>query len=372
MKVLFLGLPLDLKSGVPRAQQLLAEALGKIEIEVEQLTTIDGKHFVFYSTSGEIKSFTCPSQFLTASTAEYDLVHCHSYIWAPGLEYPGVDVFRSVFQCPVVYTLHAQLSDRSGPEQERMLEAADLVLFLTAASQAEGLRLYPHITTAVVPNIATFEPLNETHWERAGVLRSKLGSGTNFLYVGRFSPEKGCISLVEAFILFAKANFQSKLILVGRDSLSRPGIGEQMKSVIERANLSERVIFTGELSREEIFLYQACAGAQIMPSLREGFPFAALEAIFMECPLILSNIPTLREIYWLDEAQKLAIPIQAPLGPTEILSAMNEFSNNQQYWKSRTAIAKASLLERYASESVAASLLSSYGSILREMPHEKS
>lgn len=371
MRVLFLGLPLDLKSGVPRAQQLLADALGKISIEVDQLTTIDGKSFVFYSATGEIKSFTCSSQFIADSTSKYDLIHCHSYIWAPGLDYPGVDVFQSIFKCPLVYTLHAQLSDRNGVEQERMLKASDLVIFLTKASETEGLRLYPDITSAVVPNIATFEPPNPTHREKVAVLKSKLGSGTTFLYVGRFSPEKGCESLVEAFKLFAKTDCQSKLILVGRDSLSRPGMGAQLKSAVEQANLSERIIFTGELSREEIFLYQACADAQIMPSLSEGFPFAALEAIFMECPLILSDIPTLREIYWLNEARRLAIPIPAPLGPSEILAAMNEFANNRQFWKCRTALARDSLLKRYSSESVSADLLSVYRGILREMPHEK-
>lgn len=57
------------------------------------------------------------------------------------------------------------------------------------------------------------------------------------------------------------------------------------------------IIYTGVLSRHEAMTYLAEASVFMLPSLYEPFGLSALEAALSKCALVLSDIPTLREIW---------------------------------------------------------------------------
>jgi glycosyltransferase involved in cell wall biosynthesis len=61
------------------------------------------------------------------------------------------------------------------------------------------------------------------------------------------------------------------------------------------------VLFPGQLCREEVSSWLAKSSIFVLPSLYEPFGLSALEAAYSACALVLSDIPSLREI-WGDSA----------------------------------------------------------------------
>jgi len=81
------------------------------------------------------------------------------------------------------------------------------------------------------------------------------------------------------------------LTLVG-DGGIRPRIEERVRD----EGLSDRVRFTGLLSREAVYAELLAADLFVSPSVREGLPIAVLEAMALDRPVLLSDIPPHREI----------------------------------------------------------------------------
>ncbi|WP_431272462.1 glycosyltransferase [Dankookia sp. P2] len=73
--------------------------------------------------------------------------------------------------------------------------------------------------------------------------------------------------------------------------------GVAIRAAVAEAGLTERVDFLDDLPEEALIdLYRHCA-AVVYPSLMEGFGRPALEAMAVERPVILSDIPVHREIF---------------------------------------------------------------------------
>lgn len=61
--------------------------------------------------------------------------------------------------------------------------------------------------------------------------------------------------------------------------------------------INNNIIYTGYISDEQmIALYKSCK-AFLLPSFMEGFGIPPMEALYYNKPIIISDIPTLREIY---------------------------------------------------------------------------
>ena len=98
--------------------------------------------------------------------------------------------------------------------------------------------------------------------------------------VGRFTKEKGHAILIDAVSKMKHSDWQ--LSLVGDGTLR-----DELEAQVARLGLQERVIFHGamkdfrkELSEASIF---------VMPSLREGFPNALIEAMSVPLPCIATR-----------------------------------------------------------------------------------
>lgn len=107
-----------------------------------------------------------------------------------------------------------------------------------------------------------------------------LGAGPTVLYVGRISREKGLDQLIDGFAWFARTQPTAKLVLVG----SGPYAQELAARVA-----SERVIFTGERSGEELARLYASSDVFVFPSETETFGNAVVEAQAAGLPVIVAN-----------------------------------------------------------------------------------
>ena len=136
--------------------------------------------------------------------------------------------------------------------------------------------------------------------------------GFVFCFVGRLNRDKGIAELVRAF---QKVSQPAKLIIVGELDQTAP-IDDETISMI-RSDSS--IITTGFLS--DIRPALAICDAVVLPSYREGFPNALLQAGAMAKPAIASDINGCNEIVENGHNGLLVTP-----GSVEsLLFAMNEF-----------------------------------------------
>ena len=103
------------------------------------------------------------------------------------------------------------------------------------------------------------------------------------LYMSRLTRDKGAIVMAEAFAAFASANLESQLIVVGPDEEAlRPQIRKLCRDCLDRVHFVDLVHVPEE--------YMACADVFCLPSYREGFGSAYLNAAAVGIPAIASRI----------------------------------------------------------------------------------
>jgi len=129
---------------------------------------------------------------------------------------------------------------------------------------------------------------------RPGPRLSSLGLGArrSVVYVGGFGPHKNLGTLIEVFARVAGTpEFQDvQLVMVGefRQEVFHSEF-EQLRRQVESLGLTERIIFTGYLSDEELVVLLNLATVLVLPSLLEGFGLPAVEAAACGCPVIATT-----------------------------------------------------------------------------------
>ena len=112
-----------------------------------------------------------------------------------------------------------------------------------------------------------------------------------FVFVGRLVIDKGLRELVKAFDAISKNHKKVKLILVGPKENAHNPKKRRMFHTIQQ---NENIITVG--FQEEVRPYYAISNVLILPSYREGFPNAVLQAGAMGLPSIVSDISGCNEI----------------------------------------------------------------------------
>jgi glycosyltransferase involved in cell wall biosynthesis len=109
-------------------------------------------------------------------------------------------------------------------------------------------------------------------------------SERNFLFVGRFSPEKNIISLLNAYNKIIENDREWGLILVG-DGPEKHAISD----FIRQNELEDRVHLPGFIQQSEITKYYSVSNVMILPSTSEPWGLVINEAMICELPLIVSD-----------------------------------------------------------------------------------
>jgi len=151
------------------------------------------------------------------------------------------------------------------------------------------------------------------------------------LFLGSVTKNKGVFDLIEAF---KKITDQSiKLHLCGNgDEI------EDVKYLIEKYNLEDRVKLIGWVHGETKMKNLDQADVFILPSYKEGFPNALLEAMACDLPTISTNIRAISDIV---EHMKTGYLVN-PGMPDEIVEAIEWYKNNPDR---RKEISQNALLE---------------------------
>ncbi|MDD3245962.1 MAG: glycosyltransferase family 4 protein [Methanosarcina sp.] len=107
----------------------------------------------------------------------------------------------------------------------------------------------------------------------------------NIFYHGRLSWEKGVDVLIEAFGHYAINNPNTTIYLAGEGPQKK-----QLKDLCSNLDIDKRVIFLGNINKEEIVFFLKNVDVAIYPSRFDNFPLAVLEALACaNCPVYFSK-----------------------------------------------------------------------------------
>jgi glycosyltransferase involved in cell wall biosynthesis len=160
--------------------------------------------------------------------------------------------------------------------------------------------------------------LGEPSSERRTKARAVLGLDRDaevIVTVGRQEFQKGHVHLVGAFDLLAAIRPHAELLIVGRNG----NHSAQLEARVRESPYRDRVRTLGH--RDDVPDILAGADLFVLPSLYEGFPGAAIEAMALELPVVTSSLPTLREV--VEEGRSgLLVPPSDPARLAEAISAV--------------------------------------------------
>jgi glycosyltransferase involved in cell wall biosynthesis len=132
--------------------------------------------------------------------------------------------------------------------------------------------------------------------------------------VGRLSPEKGHRFFIEAFKSIAAAAPQVKAMIVGEGQER-----EAITRAISRHGLEGRILLTGY--QKNVSPFHNAFDILLLPSLSEGMPNAALEAMMFAKPVIASRAGGIPEVV-LDGKTGLLVPSKNPVALAEAMLAL--------------------------------------------------
>uniref|UniRef100_A0A7C1CFJ3 Glycosyltransferase family 1 protein n=1 Tax=Thermofilum adornatum TaxID=1365176 RepID=A0A7C1CFJ3_9CREN len=151
------------------------------------------------------------------------------------------------------------------------------------------------------------------------------------VYNGRLSREKGVDILLEGFL---NSDLKAKLVLIGSGPLE-----EKLR---EMARNDDRVIFTGQLPRQEALKIVKGSDVFILPSIYEGLSTALLEAMALEVPVVATRVGGNTELITDGETGLLVDPT-----PQEIIKAVSMLLQDKERAKILSEKAYQRVLEQY-------------------------
>jgi len=119
-----------------------------------------------------------------------------------------------------------------------------------------------------------------------GAFPWKENTALNLVSVARLFPQKNIMAIVESLPILIEKELDPHLSIVG-DGPER----ERMEAKAEQLNISDRVIFWGNLPHQKVLEVLSASNLFVFPTrVNEGFPKALLEAMACGLPIVASSV----------------------------------------------------------------------------------
>jgi glycosyltransferase involved in cell wall biosynthesis len=174
-----------------------------------------------------------------------------------------------------------------------------------------------------------------------------------FLYLGRFSRDKGLLELARAFAQIGKDLPEAWLMLVGPDE---DGIAQEIREACGTA--VERLRILGHTAEPEH--YMAAADVFMLPSYREGFGSVVLEAAAAAVPTIGSRIYGLTDAV-VEGKTGFLVPVR---DASALAARMRQLAGDASLREEMGRAARERVLRDYRPEDLTRALLEYYEELL--------
>jgi glycosyltransferase involved in cell wall biosynthesis len=251
-----------------------------------------------------------PATKAVLASMEADVVHAHSpppltsYYAAKASarrRVPFVITYHCDVEVPSVFGPLIESAYRHTLEYSTMRRADRIIV--TTATYAATSRAVWRFNPAIIPNAVDPEQFRPEIDGRP--VRERLGIREGepmVLFVGRMVGHKGIENIIEA----ARSVAYAKFVLVG----GGPELGS-LRRLAARLGVADRISFTDQVSRADLPPYFAACDLFVLPSVSrlEAFGIVALEAMASGKPVVVSDIPGVREVITDGKEGLLADPV---------------------------------------------------------------
>ena len=285
-KVLLNGIPALHATGVDAVLGLLDPCIEKNNPILPFLKEGDIP-YINFPDRGRISPLRILKFFSMLKREKFDVLHIHGYRAA----IYGLPLAR-LLHIPIVITRHGLLSRN---RKERIVEAFELTL--TNVMNA-AICVAPHLAkgiktrAVIIPNAIPLPPASEFSLPSAPPQRC--------LFVGRLSQEKNPFLLLSLWEKIIQRFPLLQLDIVG-DGPLLPSLQE--KSI--QKGLTKHVHFHGFANPAPFY---HSADIFLLPSLREGLPLVALEAMAAQVPVIATSVGSLPQLLSQESSVGLLVP----------------------------------------------------------------
>ncbi len=172
--------------------------------------------------------------------------------------------------------------------------------------------------------------------------------------VGTLTPKKNHANLIRALSLIP-AEQRPLLVIAGGG-----GLRNSLESLIQELDLSEDIRLLGQVSSEEVNQVLHASDLFILPSYVEGVSNALLEAMAIEIPAIVSDVPGNRAVIENDSQGYFCHPDN----PVSISRAISDALQNPSEMTARARAGRLNIESRFDLDVVAKQYELLYGSLL--------
>ena len=221
----------------------------------------------------------------TSTGTRYDVVHAQDCISANAVP----DCVRTIHHLDVFTTPELAAC------HERAIVRPRAHLCVSAAV-AEEVRVGWGLAPTVIPNGIDGTRFAAAEADTAGRARWADRLGRYVLAVGGIEPRKGSAELVNAMALVQRRDPGLRLVVAGGETLF--DYRDYRARVLDRAaELGVVPELLGPVPHDELPALVAQASAFAFPSVKEGFGMAPMEALAAGVPVVMRNLPVLREVF---------------------------------------------------------------------------
>ncbi len=177
-----------------------------------------------------------------------------------------------------------------------------------------------------------------------------IGRRKLIIILGRIDAKKGFDLLIPAF---AKLQTQDAMLAIVGPDLE--GYEAQVRAMVDRAGLSQRVIFTGMLRGRDRVEALAAADLFVLPSYQENFGIAVVEALAAGCPVIVSENVNIRE-----EIEAAGVGASIPLNIVALTAQMQRWLDEDPLRQAAASKARSFVQSRFDWNKIAREWASHY------------
>lgn len=230
---------------------------------------------------------------IRGAISKFDIVHIHEYRSAQTVT---ASFFARKYRIPYIIQAHGALPVDSPKRQlktafdylcgYRIINSAAKLIALNQTEVYQYKRMGAiNEAIEIVPNginLSEFEIL-----PRKGSFRTRYGINERdfiILYLGRIHPSKGVDLLITSFAMLTRYFHNLKLVIAGPDD----GQLSELKELVNRLDMVDRVVFTGPLYGSEKLKAYVDSTVFVTTSF-SGFPVTFLEACACGVPIVTTD-----------------------------------------------------------------------------------
>jgi glycosyltransferase involved in cell wall biosynthesis len=251
----------------------------------------------------------------------------------------------------IVLQFHGSRSDLLVAPGKRAFKAAtaalfrlsDGVLVLSSEEASEAQQFWPRGCFRVVVN--PFIPWGEVDPVLSKSSPERDGS-PSLLFVGRLIAEKGIFELLAAFAQLIERR-PCRLVMVGDGAAAA-----ELARRVSELGLDASVSLTGFLSGERLLDAYRSADVFVLPSYREGFPTAIIEAMAAGLPIVTTGAQGMAD-HLADGHNALLV---APRDAHALAAALERILSDGEL-RGRMSVANTAKLGEFAPQAVASEYL---------------